>query len=179
MLLPSQLELQTLFSGFLFESGLSAVSIKNYLSDLRHFLSFCASITSHDEPPTVKEIFQSISKYIDLYTLEQKKSFTPQSTVNRRLSSIRRFSTFLASKFGLQASTTLVTPTDFPHQEDADSPKASPRFSNTSVIFWKKKKRLILRSKTIFLTLITFLLGVPVLPPLWIRTSRIFLVSPS
>ncbi|TRZ50089.1 hypothetical protein D4S03_07305, partial [bacterium] len=102
MFLPAQLELQTLFSGFLLESGLSAVSIKNYLSDLRHFFSFCASSNK-----TVQEIFQNISKYLDLYLLEQKKSFTPQNTVNRRSASIRRFSTFLTAKFGLTSSVDL------------------------------------------------------------------------
>jgi len=104
MFLPNQLELQTLFSGFLFEAGLSAVSIKNYLSDMRHFFAYCAAIESNGNPPTVQEVFQNITKYIDLYSVEQKKSFTPQSTTNRRLSSIRRFSTFLAAKFGLVSS---------------------------------------------------------------------------
>ncbi len=104
MSLPNQLELQTLFSGFLFETGLSAVSVKNYLSDLRHFFSFCASISTEDNPPSVQEIFQSISKYLNLYLTDQKKSFTPQNTINRRSASIRRFSTFLAVKFGLVSS---------------------------------------------------------------------------
>ena len=104
MSLPNQLELQTLFSGFLFETGLSAVSVKNYLSDLRHFFSFCASISTQDNTPSVQEIFQSISKYLNLYLTDQKKSFTPQNTINRRSASIRRFSTFLAVKFGLVSS---------------------------------------------------------------------------
>jgi len=101
--LPNQLELQTLFSGFLFEVGLSAVSVKNYLSDLRHFLSYSASISSPDNPPTVQEIFQSISNYLNSYLLDQKRSMTPQNTINRRLASIRRFSTFLSSKYGLNS----------------------------------------------------------------------------
>ncbi len=79
MFLPNQLELQTLFSGFLFEAGLSAISVKNYLSDLRHFLSFCLSISNHDNPPTVQEVFQSITKYIDLYTNDQKNPLHPKA----------------------------------------------------------------------------------------------------
>ncbi len=101
--LPNQQELQTLFSGFLFETGLSAVSIKNYLSDLRHFLGFCSSVSVHEDPPTVQEIFQNITKYLNLYITNQQKSFTPQNTINRRSASIRRFSTFLASKYGLKS----------------------------------------------------------------------------
>jgi len=107
--LPNQLELQSTFSGFLFETGLSAVSVKNYVSDLRHFFSFCASNDSVDDLPSVQEVFQNISKYLNLYIIDQKKNFTPQNTVNRRLASIRRFSTFLASKFGLSSS--LLEPT--------------------------------------------------------------------
>jgi site-specific recombinase XerD len=122
MQLPEQTELQTLFSGFLFEAGLSAVSVKNYLSDLRHFLAFCASISTEDTPPSVQEVFQSISKYVNLYTDEQRRSFTPQNTVNRRLASIRRFSTFLSTQYGLQTGTETLSVTSksaFSHVTDA------------------------------------------------------------
>ena len=102
--LPDQTELLKLFSAFLIEAGLSAVSIKNYLSDLRHFLSFCATETTSVNPveqPTVKDIFQNIDKYLDRYIQSQKSTFTPPSTTNRRLASIRRFSTFLKAKFSI------------------------------------------------------------------------------
>lgn len=103
MALPDQIELLKFFSSFLFEAGLSAVSVKNYLSDLRHFLTFCSaqSIRPGEEAPTVKDIFHSIDRYLEPYKEQQKASFTPASTTARRLASIRRFSTFLSVKFGL------------------------------------------------------------------------------
>ena len=103
MLLPDQVELLKLFSSFLFEAGLSAVSVKNYLSDLRHFLAFCTSplFRENIETPTVKDIFQHIDSYLENYLQTQKATFTPASTTARRLASIRRFSTFLSVKFGV------------------------------------------------------------------------------
>lgn len=102
--LPDQTELLKLFVAFLFEAGLSAVSVKNYLCDLRHFLSFCtehANGTASKELPTVKDIFAHLNKYLDHYLQSQKASFTPSSTTARRSASIRRFSTFLSVKFGI------------------------------------------------------------------------------
>ena len=118
--LPDQIELLKLFQAFLLEANLSAVSIKNYLSDLRHFLSFCTtnsslrggtptwqshSIQSRPGPEvTVKDIFQNLNQYLDPYLQAQKASFTPANTTARRLASIRRFSTFLHVKFSISPS---------------------------------------------------------------------------
>ncbi len=105
MVLPSQPELLNLFSSFLIEAGLSAVSIKNYLSDIRHFLKFCdvysASRSESATPTTIDEIYQDLNLYLTPYTENQKATFTPRSTTNRRLASIRRFTTFLSVKFSL------------------------------------------------------------------------------
>src|SRR5512138_3580786 len=105
MNLPNQTELLNLFSSFLIEAGLSQVSIKNYLSDLRHFLNFCevysAANSSTSTPTSVEEIFQNINKYLIPYVENEKATFTPKATTNRRLASIRRFSTFLSVKFKL------------------------------------------------------------------------------
>ena len=102
MSLPNQSELLTLFSSFLIESGLSAVSIKNYLSDLRNFFRFLDLEKVND----YSKVFQNISKYINRYSLQQKTLLTPSATINRRLASIRRFSTFLKSKYSLEEITT-------------------------------------------------------------------------
>ena len=99
MFLPNQAELLKLFSSFLSEAGLSTVSIKNYLCDLRHFLSFCAS-TSSVIP--IKEIFQNLNRFLEPYVKAQQSAFTPKSTTNRRMASIRRFTTFLSVKFDVQ-----------------------------------------------------------------------------
>ena len=105
MVLPNQSELLNLFSSFLIEAGLSSVSIKNYLSDLRHFLNFCDVYSSSNSPTatqaTIEEVFKDLNKFLTPYTDSQKATFTPQATTNRRLASIRRFTTFLSVKFSL------------------------------------------------------------------------------
>ncbi|HOX96669.1 MAG TPA: site-specific integrase [Candidatus Woesebacteria bacterium] len=150
MELPNQKELQTLFSGFLFEAGLSSVSIKNYLSDLRHFFAFCSSVSLDNNPPSVQEIFQNISKYVSLYSEEQKKAFTPQNTINRRLASIRRFSTFLSSKFGLQSSVSNLNHSPKPHFsfENTDSAPVSNALPILSKILEHFKLSLAREKKT-------------------------------
>ena len=79
------------FSHHLLESGLSKVSIKNYLSDLRHFFNFLYSLEVND----LNDIYLNISKYTKQYQSSQTEIFTPTNTINRRLASIRRFTTFL------------------------------------------------------------------------------------
>ena len=103
MYLPDQVELLKFFQAFLQQAGLSSVSIKNYLSDLRHFLSFTSPEPSAAAGLTLttKDIFQNLNQYLDPYLQAQKASFTPANTTARRLASIRRFSTFLHAQFGL------------------------------------------------------------------------------
>ena len=100
MFLPNQAELLQLFSSFLSEAGLSTVSIKNYLCDLRHFLKNYYSTPSlypythrarpyRDSNPsrpglegpevTVKDIFQNLNQYLDPYLQAQKAAFTPKT----------------------------------------------------------------------------------------------------
>ncbi|MFZ3068689.1 MAG: site-specific integrase, partial [Microgenomates group bacterium] len=137
--LPNQLELQTLFSGFLSEAGLSAVSIKNYLSDLRHFFSYSTSISPQDNPPTVQEIFQSISNYLNSYLLDQKRSMTPQNTINRRLASIRRFSTFLEAKYGLVSGVSSSSK-DAPEDDSESLPTIKKIIAQFKIFLLKEKK---------------------------------------
>ncbi|HEX9007957.1 MAG TPA: site-specific integrase, partial [Patescibacteria group bacterium] len=104
MSLPTNQDLLKLFSAFLFEAGLSSVSVKNYLSDIRHFLAFSSHVDSVDADQPVRDIFQNLSKYVNLYTDDQKSNYVPTNTINRRLASIRRFSTFLKSTFDISES---------------------------------------------------------------------------
>jgi site-specific recombinase XerD len=141
MNLPGSQELQTLFSGFLFEAGLSAVSVKNYLSDIRHFLAFCNNL-HQDKPNSTEEIFQNTSKYIDLYLADQKRSFTPKNTTNRRLASIRRFITFLSSKFGINsdASTTLPSSSSNANSTSTEQPTITKILDQFKSYLVKEKK---------------------------------------
>ncbi|MFA5843198.1 MAG: site-specific integrase, partial [Candidatus Gracilibacteria bacterium] len=132
--LPDQVELLKLFSAFLTEARLSAVSIKNYLSDLRHFLSFVilSVVEGSHSTPTVKDIFQNLHSYLDLYLQAQKASFTPANTTNRRLASIRRFSTFLSVKFSISNLFTDQNTSGssyFRHREVASGDRGDPSLS--------------------------------------------------
>jgi site-specific recombinase XerD len=97
MNLPNNHDLLTSFTAFLVESGLSSVSIKNYLSDIRHFIRHLEASKIND----LEEVFQNITKYINNYVLEQKTLLTPSATTNRRLASIRRLATYLNVKYGV------------------------------------------------------------------------------
>ncbi|OGD82671.1 hypothetical protein A3K36_05640 [Candidatus Collierbacteria bacterium RIFOXYD2_FULL_45_13] len=97
MVLPNQVELLKHFSSFLFEAGLSSVSIKNYLSDVRHFLSFSQSLPG----VSMEQIFSKITEFLPPYLEAQQSTYTPKSTTNRRLASIRRFATFLSVKYDI------------------------------------------------------------------------------
>ncbi len=97
MNLPNNHDLLTSFTAFLVESGLSSVSIKNYLSDIRHFIRHLESRKVDD----LQEVFQNITKYINSYVLEQKTLLTPTATTNRRLASVRRLATYLNVKYGI------------------------------------------------------------------------------
>ncbi len=83
--------LLTEFANFLSESGLSSVSIKNYISDLRHFFGFLEV----NGNPDLHSLYQNISKYTKEYQINQQDIFTPINTINRRLASIRRLTTYL------------------------------------------------------------------------------------
>jgi len=88
-------ELLKEFASFLSESGLSAVSIKNYLSDLRNFFTFLEV----NGNPDLYNLYLNISKYNKEYQNNQRDLFTPTNTINRRLASIRRLTTFLKINF--------------------------------------------------------------------------------
>ncbi|EKD52842.1 MAG: hypothetical protein ACD_61C00222G0001, partial [uncultured bacterium] len=104
--LPNQSELESLFSSFLIEAGLSSVSIKNYLCDLRHFLNYCevhSSVASPSSAPaTIEDIFRNLNQFLTPYLEDQKATYTPKATTNRRMASIRRFATFLSVKYNIR-----------------------------------------------------------------------------
>lgn len=76
------------FQTYLKDKKLSAVSIKNYVSDLRQFLTWSAKNNFNDFKPTVFSTYKS-------YLTDQK---TPSKTINRYLSSLRKFGEFLKAE---------------------------------------------------------------------------------
>src|SRR3989344_901988 len=88
--LPQSHQLLEIFRAFLSESGLSKVSVKNYVSDVRKF---------NNALPTPENISRFVS------TLQDAQ--VPSSTINRYLASLRRYSVFLKLKFDVD--TELIT----------------------------------------------------------------------
>lgn len=83
------------FANFLIDSKLSSVSVKNYLSDLRNFFTYLEL----NGNPDLYNLYLNISKYSKEYQNSQKDLFTPINTVNRRLASIRRLTTYLKIRY--------------------------------------------------------------------------------
>ena len=94
--------LEASFSSFLTAGNktISLVSVKNYRSDLRHFLGWLILKLQSEEIPT--ESFNSdltIIQVITVSRIQQYKAYMlennlPINTVNRRLSTVRKFCSF-------------------------------------------------------------------------------------
>ncbi len=97
------------FALYLKSQGVSPVTTKNYLSDLNHFLAWLMLtlkknliLFNPDEPTSIVAQFtpQTISSYKS-FLLGNK---TPVKTVNRRLSTLRKFGQFCASQAWLKTN---------------------------------------------------------------------------
>ncbi len=75
----------TQFGRYLKESSFSSATIKNYLSDIRHFASWLAGVR-------IRSLWECAGEDIQDYCLELVTAKAhPPATVNRRLQSIRKF----------------------------------------------------------------------------------------
>ncbi len=95
-----QAKLEKEFSEFLSEKRSSKKTIKNYLTDLRNFLTWIAKSiwVETTEPQNIQDFVTSISKEtITAYVKSQSVSHTPEATINRRLSALRIFWTYLTA----------------------------------------------------------------------------------
>ena len=97
-----QAYLETVFKGFLLKEKISEKTRKNYVSDIRRFTTwiFQAYIDHQSLSPipsnTARQLTTSIVGSVSPSTIEAYKGYlrrtnTPDSTVNRHLSSIRMF----------------------------------------------------------------------------------------
>jgi len=95
--------LPKIFRNYLVIEGYSPVTVRNYLSDLNHFLAWLElRLRSRNLPFSQNEI-ESISQHFTPQTVEAYKNFLfknhlPVSTSNRRLSTIRCFAKFCLSQ---------------------------------------------------------------------------------
>src|SRR5438270_2176994 len=86
--------LEPSFRNYLLAEKVSAITLKNYLSDLRHFLGW---LTSHKQTFLNSEnsLFSSID--IKNYLSYLRSTQVPEATLNRRLSTLRKFCSFCFS----------------------------------------------------------------------------------
>jgi len=99
MLLPE------LFKLYLQIQRVSPVTVKNYLVDINHFLEWLAQKTGIKHQIVGKAIFGLFTEEtLNEYKADLLQSRTPLSTLNRRLSALRKFGQFGLSQGWLTAN---------------------------------------------------------------------------
>lgn len=123
--------------------GLQKVSVKNYLSDLRHFLGWLSLyINSHDvrvgssDPNKKDSDTESLQTFITIQTINDYKSYLfenniPHKTVNRRLSTIRKFCSFCISQGWMKENTGKRVPNVINVGADFISARSRGRFTES------------------------------------------------
>ena len=91
--------LPKIFKNYLVLEGYSPVTVRNYLSDLNHFLGWLELRLRSRNLPFSQDEIENISQYFNTQTVEAYKNFLfknhlPVSTANRRLSTLRAFAKF-------------------------------------------------------------------------------------
>lgn len=76
--------------------NLKAISIKNYLSDLRYFIGWYTAHTQN--APLLHSLENLNAEHIEAYKGYLTESKLPLKTINRRLSTIRMFGKYLISQ---------------------------------------------------------------------------------
>ena len=89
------------FKKFLIAENVSPITLKNYLSDLRHFLGWLIfKLKAKNQNSKIEEAgLEQILNFIDVSLVEEYKNYLvsnsiPIKTVNRRLSTLRKFFSF-------------------------------------------------------------------------------------
>lgn len=90
------------FREFLQNEGVSAPTLKNYLSDLRHFMGWFAFYLHSKHGDSLKSEntgLSSLASMIDFEAVSSYKTYLesnalPSKSINRRLSTLRKFCTF-------------------------------------------------------------------------------------
>lgn len=89
------MNLPELFRQHLKTQKISPVTIKNYVADIRNFLDWLATKTGIKYQVAGKSIFGLLTQEtIEEYKADLIAKSTPPSSINRRLSALRKFSQF-------------------------------------------------------------------------------------
>jgi site-specific recombinase XerD len=101
------MDLPRAFKLYLASQGVSSVTIRNYLSDFNHFWGWLIltlknqGLSSTSPREIIKQITPSVIKDYKNFLFINK---TPVKTINRRLSSLRRFGGFCLSQNWLKSN---------------------------------------------------------------------------
>ncbi|MBI5126828.1 phage integrase SAM-like domain-containing protein, partial [Candidatus Roizmanbacteria bacterium] len=91
--------LEPQFRNFLTAENVSSVTLKNYLSDLRHFFGWGNLKLKSDKIEPVENDFSFLDEnFISEYRSYLLENSLPHKTINRRLSTVRKFCSFCISQ---------------------------------------------------------------------------------
>ena len=86
--------LEPKFKNFLLAVNISAISLRNYLSDIRHFFGWLISSGKYENDGSAEDNIKALnSELIEEYRNYHLSSL-PTRTINRRLSALRKFLEF-------------------------------------------------------------------------------------
>lgn len=91
------------FKTYLISQRFSPATVKNYLSDANHFFKWLEKKTGVKQQIAGKAVFALFtSETLNEYKADQTSSRTPPSTINRRLSALRKLGAFAQTQGWLQ-----------------------------------------------------------------------------
>lgn len=98
--------LEASFRSFLVAENKNVVSIKNYLSDLRHFFGWFSLYLKSKQ---IDSVLPNNIQFLTVQMIEEYKSYLivnkiPNQTINRRFSTIRKFCSFCISQGWLKTN---------------------------------------------------------------------------
>lgn len=89
------MNLPELFRHYLKSQKVSPITIKNYVADIRNFLNWLAAKTGVKYQVAGKSIFNLLTQEtVEEYKADLTNKHTPLSSINRRLSALRKFGQF-------------------------------------------------------------------------------------
>ncbi len=156
--------LEPKFKSYLYSENISPVSLRNYMSDLRHFFGWIFS-KNKDKNKNINQVLSSVTpNLVEDYKKEHANLKLPTKTINRRLSSLRKFFSFY-HKEGLIKNNpttslkniTTVTLKQKPFSPNISSDSFTPLVSLPEKELEEKPKlanNLNVRSKIVLLSLI-------------------------
>ncbi len=86
--------LEPKFKKYLLAENISSVTLRNYLSDLRHFLGWTLTRQGESQSTGINDLSRLNRSAIENYRDSHLSALLPVKTINRRLSAIRKFLEF-------------------------------------------------------------------------------------